>query len=124
MALTMKEIAEIQCFKIGVCYTNTPCSVYQEENLIRGLLCHLEGQYLRLHAYHLTSIRFHAFLQIAYLLRTLVLPKTPNILCLCNLFIKYRLLKQEILLFCVVFRLSHLSISLSDDVRCQDMEKT
>ena len=39
MALTMKEIAEIQCFKIGVCCTHTPCSVYQEENLIRGLLC-------------------------------------------------------------------------------------
>ena len=39
MALTMKEIVEIQCFKIGVCCTHTPCSVYQEENLIRGLLC-------------------------------------------------------------------------------------
>ena len=31
----MKEIAEIQSFKIGVCCTHTPCSVYQEENLIR-----------------------------------------------------------------------------------------
>ena len=39
MVLTTKEIAKIQCFKIGVCCTHTPCSVYQEENLIRGLLC-------------------------------------------------------------------------------------
>ena len=67
---------------------------------------------------------FNRFLQIAYLLRTLVLPKTPNISCLFNLFIKFRLLKQGILFFCVVFRLSHLSISQSGDVRCQDLEKT
>ena len=39
MVLTTKEIAKIQCFKIGVCCTHTPCSVYQEENLIRGSLC-------------------------------------------------------------------------------------